>query len=304
MLTINMSTKEQLAIKKQIYSIEQNENNILYERHETLLKMEEDARQQLVRDREQLTQLGLVGIEDQNRLAVAGEQERYETTKRGIEESHTIAISLDKKRRILSDEGNALLAANEQAHINATALVQIQRDREIDAQRLDAMMNLGGVLQQIGSNFGDTVIQKLGQALQAAIAIAKALSAANAPGADSGASALNIVSAFLGFGGAFAQGGYTGSGPRMQPAGVVHRGEIVFEKPIVDRHRGELLSLRANLSRGYAAGGMVGGGAFATGQGRHLTVTGKVDLSNGTIALREWMPAYERWNKKKTPGAS
>ncbi len=83
--------------------------------------------------------------------------------------------------------------------------------------------------------------------------------------------------------GGFADGGYgrsryTGPGPRMRVAGVVHAGEGVIDKPTLDRHGGApffsglLSSLR--LAPGYAAGGYVG--QIVRGGGRDATQTGDV----------------------------
>tara|TARA_R110000851_G_scaffold33896_6_gene90416 strand:+ start:1501 stop:4173 length:2673 start_codon:yes stop_codon:yes gene_type:complete len=57
----------------------------------------------------------------------------------------------------------------------------------------------------------------------------------------------------------FAEGGYTGSGSKYQPAGVVHAGEFVVQKSVVDKP-GVRPALE-NLNRGYASGGYVGGGS-------------------------------------------
>lgn len=65
-------------------------------------------------------------------------------------------------------------------------------------------------------------------------------------------------------GGSFAQGGYTGGGPRDQVAGQVHRGEVVFEAPVVDRFGlGNLMALRAaGQSGGSIAATPAGGPTF------------------------------------------
>ncbi len=55
----------------------------------------------------------------------------------------------------------------------------------------------------------------------------------------------------------FATGGFTGYGGKNDPAGIVHRGEFVFTKEATSRIGvGNLYS----LMRGYASGGLVGGG--------------------------------------------
>jgi hypothetical protein len=58
-------------------------------------------------------------------------------------------------------------------------------------------------------------------------------------------------------------GGYTGSGPADQPAGVVHKGEVVFEKSVVDKYKPTILAMREQMQRGetplpgYKEGGLV-----------------------------------------------
>ncbi|WP_445435580.1 phage tail tape measure protein [Citrobacter amalonaticus] len=55
----------------------------------------------------------------------------------------------------------------------------------------------------------------------------------------------------------FAGGGFTGSGGKYEPAGVVHRGEFVFTKEATSRIGvGNLY----RMMKGYASGGLVGGG--------------------------------------------
>jgi tape measure domain-containing protein len=57
----------------------------------------------------------------------------------------------------------------------------------------------------------------------------------------------------------FADGGYTGDGGKYQPAGIVHKGEYVFDKAAVIAAGGPaaLEAMRRNL-KGYANGGPVG----------------------------------------------
>ena len=75
----------------------------------------------------------------------------------------------------------------------------------------------------------------------------------------------------------FADGGYTGDGGRLEPAGVVHRGEFVLPADVVKR-----LGVRnlEGLRRGYANGGLVGGSApsipkanLGAGAGRGSVIT-------------------------------
>lgn len=57
-------------------------------------------------------------------------------------------------------------------------------------------------------------------------------------------------------GGTFAGGGYTGSGGKYQPAGIVHKGEFVMTKEATRRIG---IANLYRLMRGYASGGAVGG---------------------------------------------
>lgn len=54
----------------------------------------------------------------------------------------------------------------------------------------------------------------------------------------------------------FADGGYTGAGGKYDPAGIVHAGEFVVRKEMVERPG--VLGMLEGLNRGYASGGYVG----------------------------------------------
>ena len=59
----------------------------------------------------------------------------------------------------------------------------------------------------------------------------------------------------------FADGGYTGDGGRLEPAGIVHKGEFVMSKAATARLGVQRLDqLHAAALRGYADGGLVGDG--------------------------------------------
>jgi len=67
----------------------------------------------------------------------------------------------------------------------------------------------------------------------------------------------------------FKEGGYTGDGGRDEVGGVVHKGEVVFEQPIVSKQKGEIMQLRALLQTGVKAKDLLeayhGGGNFMSG---------------------------------------
>lgn len=56
----------------------------------------------------------------------------------------------------------------------------------------------------------------------------------------------------------FSGGGFTGFGNKYEPAGIVHRGEVVFSQADVARHGGLDQVERMRLKKPFANGGMVG----------------------------------------------
>lgn len=82
-------------------------------------------------------------------------------------------------------------------------------------------------------------------------------------------------------GGGFAEGGYTGSGGKYEPAGVVHRGEYVVPKHMVNQSTGlPYADALGRLQRGAPGrSGYSGGGLVTSGGG----FNGPVALSAGTI---------------------
>jgi hypothetical protein len=77
--------------------------------------------------------------------------------------------------------------------------------------------------------------------------------AAAVVGAAAAGIAIGAIIAMLASGG-FAEGGYTGSGSKYQPAGIVHAGEYVMPREVVNRVG---LSQLQAIHRGYATGGLV-----------------------------------------------
>ncbi|MGV3773631.1 MAG: hypothetical protein ACO1QB_12065 [Verrucomicrobiales bacterium] len=84
--------------------------------------------------------------------------------------------------------------------------------------------------------------------------------------------------------GAFDQGGYTGNGGRLEPAGIVHRGEVVLPQPVVQRYGiGHFAQyFQGGKMPGYAGGGVVGSFApstFAAPTGGSSSGSGNVSVS-------------------------
>ena len=81
----------------------------------------------------------------------------------------------------------------------------------------------------------------------------------------------------------FSTGGYTGAGGKYEPAGIVHKGEVVFSQRDVRNHGGVAAVERLRL-RGYADGGVVGvpsPALFGAKPAGGLTVNLTVNVENG-----------------------
>lgn len=70
----------------------------------------------------------------------------------------------------------------------------------------------------------------------------------------------------------FSDGGFTGAGGKHEPAGIVHRGEVVFSQDDVRRHGG-VDRVEAMRLKGYANGGVVGGTARSGVAGSGVSIT-------------------------------
>lgn len=99
----------------------------------------------------------------------------------------------------------------------------------------------------------------VGAGATAAASMATAITAAGTAAGAAMAAQIMAASAATSFIPGFAGGGYTGSGAVNQPAGVVHKGEVVFSQRDVARHGGPgaVEAMRKGLP-GYATGGVVG----------------------------------------------
>ena len=81
----------------------------------------------------------------------------------------------------------------------------------------------------------------------------------------------------------FANGGYTGPGGKYEPAGIVHKGEVVFSQDDVRRFGG-VGNVEAMRLRGYASGGVVGGlpgGSPAGHRAAGANITVNITMESG-----------------------
>jgi hypothetical protein len=109
-----------------------------------------------------------------------------------------------------------------------------------------------------------------------------------------------VLGATGGFGGliakgsvpGYAEGGYTGEGGRLEPAGVVHRGEFVFDAAAVSRLGIDRLEAIRRLP-GYASGGPVGVSAGVGALGPPVSVHYNFEAGVTREELAGLLPALE-----------
>ena len=94
----------------------------------------------------------------------------------------------------------------------------------------------------------------------------------------------------------FSDGGYTGDGDRYEVAGVVHRGEYVVPKPIMDNPRvvdavGTIEAIRRNKISGYGMPSATPSGGYA--EGGYTSGAPSPDVSELTAATRDLKEAVK-----------
>ncbi len=173
---------------------------------------------------------------------------------------------------------------------------------------IDGTMTWGDALRTIGSSIMDSVINaisrmfaewivsrllasKVSQAASveegatATIAAAPAatLTSIYSWGAAAAIGLAAVVAIMAAFGG-FSGGGYTGAGGRYEPAGFVHKDEVVLESPIVAGQKEDVMSLRAALQAGVPARDLLAG-AYGYSEGGYVGQAGPiVQVSAGAHA--------------------
>ncbi len=132
--------------------------------------------------------------------------------------------------------------------------------KNVAASTFDGMtQNLADMLTTGKAKWGDFTRSTLSMLAQIALK-------------QAGVGIVGAVSSAIGFAG----GGYTGSGGKYEPAGVVHRGEFVFTKEATSRIGvGNLYSMMS----GYASGGLVDGGRMPAAATGGISVYAPVSVS-------------------------
>lgn len=91
----------------------------------------------------------------------------------------------------------------------------------------------------------------------------------------------------------FAEGGYTGDGDKYEEAGVVHKGEYVIPKWMVQQNKSLIASLESKrLSKGYAEGGMVAASIANASNTAELEMLARMDAMNAMLNANLNKPIY------------
>lgn len=190
------------------------------------------------------------------------------------QEQLALGAALDRKYKELGD--TVAVTASRFPELTRAGLDATDLSKQLDSTIVKTLNDMSTVIVDIAAGtltwqegfkkLAASVLRDLGQMLiRAALFRAAMAIFGGAPGQP-----LNILPKF-------SAGGFTGSGGKYEPAGIVHRGEFVLNRDAT--RRVGLPRLHA-LNRGYAEGGLVdalGGAASARAQGMHVSVGVSVD---------------------------
>ncbi|CAL1778360.1 tail length tape measure protein [Acinetobacter phage vB_AbaS_Silvergun] len=159
----------------------------------------------------------------------------------------------------------------------------------------DAMVQFAMTGKASFKEFANSIIADLIRiaAKQAVLQIAGAIAGAFAGGAGAGVGSTQLGNNYTwaqqwGNGPKFSNGGYTGSGGKYQPAGIVHAGEVVWSQRDVAAVGGPKAANAMRPTAGYANGGIVGGSQpRGLGQGSAPNITFIMNMQDGNITTQQ-----------------
>ncbi len=214
--------------------------------------------------------------------------EAFALRKQQAEEINSLTIESKSLEVEITEEANNKIIESdidrlaEESRISQARIDQAKKEEQAkqavrDATTQNALNNLNVLKQIVGeeSALGKAILLfQQGKAIadiitNTAVANAKAVSAfpvtlgqpfVGINTLSAGVSIASVVSETANaLSGGFAEGGYTGDGGKYQPAGVVHRGEIVVPQEGVRRMGGASMAMsKISSLGGFADGGIVG----------------------------------------------
>lgn len=178
----------------------------------------------------------------------------------------------DKAKAEMKRQAEARYSAEDEARLNWMAGVKASLEEygdewdnlydKIGNWAADSFDSLGDALADFVTtgkmnfrDFATSVIADLSKILMKAALANAAMTAFGLGGGGMGNSFVSAIQSAFGF----ASGGFTGRGGKYEPAGIVHKGEYVFDA-VSTREIGiaQLEAIRQKALRGYATGGAVG----------------------------------------------
>ncbi|MFK5596603.1 hypothetical protein ACFZ8E_06310 [Methylobacterium sp. HMF5984] len=220
------------------------------ERSTVALKAEVDAIGKSAAERQSLINVA--------RLEAVARQQGITLTDEQIAKTKALSASTAEYREKIEDAQEAQAAMRS---IGGDFLKGIAHDAQSGASALDI---LTGAVSRLAQKLGDKALDSLADSLfgksggQSGSGLLGGLFGSG--GTNGGGSILSFFTGGFNPIPSFDVGGFTGAGPRLQPAGIVHRGEVVFSQRDVARHGGPAVVNRIRLGGpGYADGGVVAG---------------------------------------------
>lgn len=187
----------------------------------------------------------------------------------------------------------------------------------------DAMVQFATTGKASFKDFTNSVIKDLIRiaAKQAILQIAGAIAGAFGGGGGGAGIGSTQLGNNYNAGGGFSGGGFTGYGGKYQPAGVVHRGEVVWSQRDVAAVGGPKAANAMRPTAGYATGGIVGASQpRGVGQNSAPQIIFNMNMQDGTItsqqqggnaddSTRELKQMFEAminkwWTKNNRPGGA
>lgn len=215
------------------------------------------------------------------RLLVAAQSEGRSVTAAQMAEIDRLATAYSRAGKAAATAGEQM---RDQAEKSSEAM---SAGADAVGSIIDSAMNGSASLSDTLANLAKQIIRNI--ILQQ---IYNAIAASS--GAGGGGGVMGTILGTLGAGlktptmptGSYAGGGYTGDGPKLEPAGVVHRGEFVFSKETVARlGAGNLDRLHESAKRGYSSGGLVASaGRVAQATSAQAKASGAGAMQNISLA--------------------
>lgn len=244
-----------------------------------------------------------------NEAGISADKKRRRFVLDGMEEEQRARENLNDSLKVLIEEG---VITEQEAEQRKAEFHKMQVESKLMTEQDAVTQSMSLLAQAFPQMKGLAVAEAI---INTYLAATKALASAPPPfniilAATTIASGLAQVEKITSTEPGFAGGGYTGDGERFERAGSVHRGEVVFENPIVQRNKSELLGLRSALQQGARVSDIVGGNSMVIAQAidvlrkdvRSMQIQQPIILQgtmDGQRFLRRNMKKYQQFEKAK-----